>query len=172
MERGMKKAIAAAINKTASDLRKEFIREMIRKFGVDQRGATLIANTRLIITRAREDSLKATIRPTRRVVPLIFFNAVQERSMPGTSIEFYRGQQQMLPHAFIPKNRAGQLYKSPASGLPGVFKGVGAGSRKITLQGGVPMRQLFSEVIPEVDKKLQPTLTRNIQIMLSKPFKN
>ena len=169
-ERGLKISIAEALNNTADDMKAIFIKTIHKKYGLTVQGAILIANTKMLVTKATPENLKATLRPSSRVVPLIFFNAIQNRSMQGTSVEIYRGQQTMIPHAFIPADKAGERWVSPSSGLSGVFKGIG--DRHITLMGGVSFRQMFMESIPEADKLKNPILEKNIQKQVMKAQKS
>lgn len=172
LEQGTKRAIAAALNRTASDMKKEFIRVIQRKYGLTAAGAQYVADTRMRTERATPQNLKAIIKPTRRVVPLIFFNAQQDRTMPGTSIEIVRGEAQILAHTFIPQSKSGQRYISPTTKLAGVYKRIGSSRpQKISLQGGVPFRQMFSAVMPEVDKQLRPTLQKNLEKEITKTMK-
>ena len=173
IERGMKKAVAEALNRTAANMKQIFIKIIQKKYGLTAQGAVYIADTRMSMKRATPENLKAALVPSRRVVPLIFFNAVQDRSMPGTSVEVLRGKPQLIKHAFIPKSKGGVLYQSPKSGLPGVFKRIGGGRpQKITLQGGVPFRQMFMESIPEADKMMPAILERNIQKEITREHRN
>jgi hypothetical protein len=169
LERGMKKAVAKALNNTADQMKQIFIKTIQRKYGLTTQGAVYIADTRMQVIKATPENLKAALKPSRRVVPLIFFNAVQDRSMTGTQIEVLRGKKEILPHTFIPRKKSGELYKSPSTGLAGVFKRIGSSARQhISLQGGVPFKQMFMESIPEADKMKDAVLERNIQKEITK----
>lgn len=172
-ERGLKKSIAKALNNTAYQMKAVFIKTIQKKYGLTVQGAILIANTKMLVTKATETNLKVVLKPTSRMIPLTLFNAEQNRSMPGTSVEIYRGKPQMLPQTFIPANKAGERYTLPKSGLPGVFKRIGGSTpQKIALQGGFPFRQMFMESIPEADKLKNPILEKNIQIQVVKAQKS
>lgn len=173
LERGMKKAIAKAVNNTAFEMKKIFIKTIQRKYGLTMQGAIYIADTKMLVIKATEQNLKAALKPSRRIVPLIFFNAEQDRSMPGTSIEVLKGKKEMLAHAFIPRKKSGELYTLPKTRLAGVFKRIGGSyPQKITLQGGVPFRQMFMESIPEADKMMPAVLKKNIQKEITKAPKS
>lgn len=163
-ERGIKKTLVKALNKTGYDMVKIFRKTIRQRYGLTVQGAVYITNTHITVEKATEQNLKVILKPSGRIIPLIFFNAVQNPSMPGTSVEIYRGKSQMLPHAFIPASRSGERYKSPKTGLAGVFKRIGNSSpQHITLQGGFPFKQMFMESIPEADKSMGQIFEKNYQ---------
>jgi hypothetical protein len=163
LEQGTRRAIAAALNRTAADMKKEFIREIQRQYGLTPQGAMYVANTRMSVIRATMQSLKAIIRPSSRVIPLILFNAEQTPAMPGAAVEILRGQKEIVPHAFIATGLK--------SGKKNVFRRIGATRMPITVLQGVPFRQMFSKVMPAIDEKVRPNLNINLQKELTKTMR-
>lgn len=165
--KGLRKALASGLNRTGYAAKRQFFVEMSKVFGIAESAARAYGWRRIEIIRARENKLQVVIqtkRKNRGVIPLIAFSPEHSRSMPGASVEIYRGRREFRPGTFIAKGSKSRRFS--------VFKRVGRGRLPITTSPGVPVEKMFIEVVPQVDKWVKANLDRYILAALKKEIKN
>ncbi len=137
---GTRKAIARALNKTATTARVEAARN-IRDAGYGLKVGKI--KDALSIRRATGEELTAVLRSTGQPIPLINYGARQ--TAKGVSVNVKNGRK-VIPHAFVATMRSGHTGVFIRTGKPHLKQSRNAKAGKRT--DNLPIDELFGPSIP------------------------